>query len=372
MPFNLGSLVSSNAWMFKVIFTNPNMLLIILIIVFALVKYWHASQRNTSASSSKLVPDCQLTKKEYEDIINSFLQEISFKIPVLSCNLELKRQVRNRLKSQGVSAAVIEQIQVSIETGVKITSCTYSFASPPIQEAIATYASYVISIDDLTSGLSKDLQIYTTKLTLGQPHQHTLLRGLTSHLSEQHNFFGSFGGDMIIKGTLEFISSANIEKYQTESLRLTRDASDYLFFFRAKTGVAEPFAFFCFPEDTHPEATDLEKYISAVPSIMLFLGHVNDILSFYKEEIKNGDSPSFLHSHSKLHNITSLQSLRQIKTETVEVIQKLRNIFAEDELLLEHIEKFIQGYVLYHLSCTRYKLSELNIPEAIEATRRDY
>ena len=311
----------------------------------------------------------QWTEREYEQIVNNFLSDISFKAPLARSKLDLQSLVEKRMASQGVSPIMMDRVKRCIKTGIKITTLTYSFLSPAAQEAIATYASYVISIDDLITELSKELETYTATLTLGRKHRHTLLQGLTNHLGDQCRIFGPFGGDMIVKGTIEFLSSAVIEARQTEGLFLPKDAGEYLNFFRAKTGVAEPFAFFCFPEDTYPETAYLDTYVKAVPSIMLFLGYVNDILSFYKEEASPTDSAGFIHSHSKLHTISLAQSLRQITRETVQVVHQLRNICSEDHLLSQHMDKFIQGYIWYHLSCSRYKLSELNISWAQLAIR---
>ncbi|KAL4864050.1 isoprenoid synthase domain-containing protein [Aspergillus spectabilis] len=236
------------------------------------------------------------------------------------------------MRAQGVSATIIEQVHQKrcIETAVTMTSYTYPFASSMVQEAIATFAAYAISIDDLTSEFAGDLQLYATNLTRGRPQEHSLLQGFTHHLSDQSQIFGPYGGDMIIKGALEFISSAVVEAEHMDTLRLPRNATDFLLPFRAKTGVAEPFAFFCFPRDTHPKPRDLEKYIAVVPTIMLFLDYVNDILSFYKEHMKPGDSASFVKSYARLHRISLDHALRQIKVQAIEVVRRLRSICADD------------------------------------------
>ncbi|KAL5338232.1 isoprenoid synthase domain-containing protein [Aspergillus crustosus] len=250
-----------------------------------------------------------------------------------------------------------------------MTAYTYPFASASVQEAIASFAAYAISIDDLTSDFASDLQAYTTNLTLGCPQRHSLLQGFTTHLSEQPRVFGAYGGDMIIKGALEFISSALVEFRDMDTLKLPAEAGDFLIPFRAKTGVAEPFAFFCFPEDTHPEQDSLGKYLAIVPTIMLFLDYVNDILSFYKENMRmklasGSDSASFIKSYARLHGISLREALQRTTVEAVDVVKRLRAVCKQDPAVFGHIEPFIQGYISFHLSFPRYKLSELDIPLA--------
>jgi hypothetical protein len=137
-----------------------------------------------------------------------------------------------------------------------------------------------------------------------------------------------------------------------------------------KAGVAEPFAFFCFPENDNQEERDLERYVAAISSIMLFLGHVNDLLSFYKEECKAEDCPGFIRNHAKVYDLTSLQSLRQLRNEAIAEVRKVRSIFSDDTAMAERINKFIYGYIFYHLYSGRYRLDELDIPAAIESRSR--
>jgi Trichodiene synthase (TRI5) len=387
VPLTPSALVSHNKWIskFNILFNeDPSLFLCLLVAVIGLLLVflwllvlspWRirpimSSWKNKRISEFISTPSqSELTYLDYEIIINEFLHEISFKRPILKIDHDLKSRVINRMKTQGVSLIIIEQVQRCIETAVTMTAYTYSFASPTVQEAIATFASYAISIDDLTRDFAVELQVYTTNLALGQLQRHPLLQGFTTHLSEQCHIFGAFGGDMIIKGALEFISSVRVEAEHNDNLHLPSDASDFLVFFRAKTGVAEPFAFFCFPEDTHPEARDLERYVATVPAIMLFLDYVNDLLSFYKEHKQAEDSASFVMSYAKLHQLSLLQSLQRLKEESVKVVKRIRNICAEDTALFCHLENFIQGYVLFHLAFGRYKLAELNIPLAIEASK---
>ncbi|CRG90153.1 hypothetical protein PISL3812_07195 [Talaromyces islandicus] len=319
--------------------------------------------------SEKLCPGSTVSRRSYEEVVNRFLGDISFQIPKFEWDVELKSRVEKCLESHGVSRKFITEIEQCIDTATKISSCTYPFVSREVQEAITLYATYVISIDDITGEILPDLENYSTQLVLGQTQRHELLRGFTKLLGDQQRLFGKFGGDMIVKGSMEFIASAVVEQRQDAS-HLTRDGTDYLVYFRAKTGVAEPFAFFCFPENINPEGRDLARYIAAIPSIMLFLGYVNDLLSFYKEELKEEDCPGFIQSHAKVHSTTtSLQSLLQLRIETVDEVRKIRSILSDDAILTERIDRFIHGYIFYHLCSGRYRLEELNVPAAKEARR---
>ncbi|KAJ5466234.1 terpenoid synthase [Penicillium desertorum] len=344
--------------------------LLILFVVAILAALFKWPRKDPTSVGEYICHGSSVSKREYEEVVNGFLSDISFQAPDLKLDMGLKTRVENSLESHGISRGLIDQIGMCISTATKITCCAFPFVSHEAKEAIALYASYVITIDDLTSDILPDLENYVTQLILRQSHQHELLRGFTNFLGTQGELFGQFGGDMIVKGSMEFVSAAVIEQRRDKQLRLPPEASDYLVFFRAKTGVAEPFAFFCFPEDTNPEDRDLAGYIAAIPSIMLFLGYVNDLLSFYKEERKAGDCPGFIQAHAKLHGFTSFQSLYQLRNETIKEVQKVRSILSKNALMAEHINQFIHGYIFYHLCSERYKLDDLNIPAAVKARSR--
>lgn len=174
---------------------------------------------------------------------------------------------------------------------------------------------------------------------------------------------------MIMKSAIDFIAAQPVEDEQ-DLLHLSLDTSDFPRFFRYKTGMSETYSFFLFPEDRYPEEKNLHKYLPAIPTLIQFYDQTNDLLSFYKEEFDPGDSINFVHTQARLHNITPLESLKRTQTSVAELIQKLRRIFKNEPEMLKDIERFMQGYILFHLSAKRYRLAELNIPAAIEGRKR--
>lgn len=269
----------------------------------------------------------------------------------------------------GISTEFIAKIQSCIEAAIDITCTAYHYLSPDIQETIALNTSFIFGVDDLVGDLRKDLQEYATTLTLGQPQKHELLRGYTEFISGLCRFLGTFGGNMVIKSTVDFISSNPIEDEQ-DLFHLSLDTSNFPTFFRYKTGISEPYSFFLFPEDRYPEEKYLHKYLPAIPTLISFFDQVNDLLSFYKEEFQTGDSVNFINTQARLHSITPLESLKRTQTSAVELVQKIRRIFESEPEMLKDMETFMQGYVLFHLSAKRYRLAELNIPASIECTKR--
>jgi hypothetical protein len=317
----------------------------------------------------KISDTSEISKGDYENLVNSFMKQTSYKPPNFVFDEGLKSRVEKRLQLHYVGPGRIAHIQPFIRAAVDMTCCVYPHLSLEIREAITLYTAYVISIDDMAIELSEDLQGYATTLMRGSHQADELLRGFTEFLSEQGVLFGAFGGSMIIKSTIDFISVGKVENDLDNTLRTPSDASDYLNFFRAKTGISEAYSFFLFPEDRYLESKELKRYFCAIPTLCHVYNYINDLLSFYKEEIQPGEPDNFVYSQAKFHSITALESLQRTQAFAVEVVQKLFRIFADEPDILRDMEKFVYGYIFYHLTSKRYRMAELNIPTAIEGSR---
>ncbi|KAK2765588.1 hypothetical protein FQN54_008442 [Arachnomyces sp. PD_36] len=319
--------------------------------------------------SEKISPGSDISKKDYEDLIHDFLQKVSYKNPKCILNDgDLRGYVEKRLKEHGMSDDTIGKMQHAINTGVDIASCSYSHLSVEARASIALFSSYFIATDDLSEDHGQEFQGYISQLVLGRPPELELLRGYTKAMSEKPERFGPFAGAMIIKSTLDYLSVTKVESEGVNLSRLSLDTLDFLDHFRGKTGIAEAYSYFLFPEDRYPEEKNLSRYIAAIPTLIQYFDYGNDVLSFYKEELSPTESQNFVHIQARLHGITPLESLKRTQEFTIGIIQKLRRIFADDPDLLEDIEGFIHKYIYYHLACKRYKLAELGIPAAVEAT----
>ncbi|KAJ7918942.1 hypothetical protein B0H13DRAFT_1868925 [Mycena leptocephala] len=98
-----------------------------------------------------------------------------------------------------------------------------------------------------------------------------------------------------------------------------------------------------FPKQTHP---DISAFIQVLPDIDEFSCLANDILSFYKEELA-GETTNYIHSRAKT-------TLKHPKRVLVEMVREVGDLHA-----LAAWKSFEDGFIAFHLSMKRYKLSEL-------------
>ena len=99
--------------------------------------------------------------------------------------------------------------------------------------------------------------------------------------------------------------------------------------------------------------TNDHQYSEAI----FYLNHVNDILSFYKEEISE-DTCTFIHDRATVTG-------QDVSEVTLWLVQQIANSVNRARSLLrgekekQCWERFIAGYAAFHFSSSRYRLTEL-------------
>jgi hypothetical protein len=305
-------------------------------------------------------------RNQCADTINSFLKDISYRYPALRFDPTLKTRVEDVMKLRGISLETIQRIQPYIDASVELAITSYSYTSPQIQEAVALFTAYAISIDDLGHEFPVEMRNFTSLLLLGQPQKNKFLQEACLWLTNYGPLFGQFAESMIAKSTMDFISGCYLELEREkldDSASTTLEFAEYL---RIKTGSAEAFAFFLFPEETFPEENLLQTYLPAVPHLVQYFNLVNDLLSFYKEAHEHAN---FINNNARAQNITLFQSLESIRKTTADHFHTIRAILSQNREVQEKIESFMYGYVVYHMCSRRYKLSELDVPAVFEARK---
>ena len=218
-------------------------------------------------------------------------------------------------------------------------------------------------------GLATFQQHYLTH----QPQVDPFFDHFTAQFNKLWDYYHPIGANVAVSALVDFASACYLE-IMTEGMEISPAATHYPDYVRLKSGVADFYAFGIWPVAQFP---DIKVYVQAVPAISRFasesgltlmqlcltfrLDIVNDILSFYKEELA-GETVNYVHL---------LQTVRQ-KESGLEVVQDLIDeavgLSEEIDALLaggakEMWEHWRTGYITYHLRDGRYKLSELCLTE---------
>ncbi|KAJ5727376.1 hypothetical protein N7493_005196 [Penicillium malachiteum] len=267
-------------------------------------------------------------REEYTEIFQSFLRDIDFQIPSHEYHETLQSEMTLHFAEESFSEKFIRRLRPILEASPGIAMTTFYHASLEVQRVVGIYTVYAILIDDQAKELEHDLKQFSLNLLSGKPQSNKLM-----HLS------------------------------------FPRDAPDFPYYIRIKTGVAEAYVFMVFPEHLFPEKKYMSSYLPMILYIQAYFNFVNDIMSSYKEAFEQEDC-NFVDNSAKTLGVTRIQALRKLCADTLELAGRLHCLSSTNPGLGETIESFIHGYIMYHLCQRRYRLEELGFPVSIEAQRR--
>ncbi|KAL1849307.1 hypothetical protein Plec18170_007599 [Paecilomyces lecythidis] len=308
-------------------------------------------------------------KDRYADIIRKFLEDISFELPNFDYDVStVTDRVERHFIMQNFETEFIAKVRPIIRWSAAYAVATYPFVNRQTQETIGIYTSYAIIIDDFPNDYRQDLKLFNSRVLRGAMQSNKVLQCFVEFLVNASPSFGQFGGDMIIKSSLEFVSACYFEVEEGQRLHFTSNAPAFPRYVRLKTGVSETYSFFAFPEYMLPEDLYLKHYLPAIPDLTDFFDYVNDIFSFYKEFTTIGDDRNFVLNSAQTHSMDIFQVLQNLCSEAREIIHRL--CVVSNVQVQSNMKQLVHGYIMYHLSQSRYRLAELGIPEAAEASRR--
>lgn len=107
--------------------------------------------------------------------------------------------------------------------------------------------------------------------------------------------------------------------------------------------------------------------VEAIYDMARCIAHVNDVLSFYKEEL-NGDSDNYIHSKAAYAGIDIIASLKETAKEAIECAQRTENVLEGKGEYQKAWQQHLTGYVEMHLMRGRYRLWEVGIGHEPEST----
>jgi Trichodiene synthase (TRI5) len=314
--------------------------------------------------------DAKTFKAKYRELLSKFVQLFPSIPQNFTYDLSIEQGIADHFESRGFPPEYISKVLPAIKCGAVIVSTSYPFLTWRTRVMLGLYSACVILIEDRTREIVEDLKNFGTRLFLSQPQPNRLLRCWVDSIIEIGNFCGPIGRHSIMKGSLEFVNACILEYEYHDRLEFPTTAPVFPEYLRGLSGIGEAYAFFIFPQAKYPEDSYLARYLPAIRYLSLYICYTNDIFSFYKESVISDEPLTFIGNYSRAKRITSLEALEQVYALTTEYIQRIRQIVSVDPRLQEDVEKFMHGYVAFHMTEARYRFSDLDIPGANMVTLR--
>ncbi|KIK91716.1 hypothetical protein PAXRUDRAFT_830574 [Paxillus rubicundulus Ve08.2h10] len=260
---------------------------------------------------------------------------------------------------------------------------------------IALCTAYAVFIDSIPRDIMisrelDNLRAFNDRLMNGEKQGNTVLDALADLLRNAPRVFGGpVPANLATNSILDFIT-ATIVEVETEDMQVSTRAKQYPNYLRVMSGGSLVYAVAAFPPDI-----PFKEYIQAIPELTLFIGAVNDVLSFYKEEL-DGESNTHIAMMADQKGISRLVALEEFADIAVDMHGRVISILEGssrsdlgagigswgpgddngvdnqeregDAGVIPHVSRaseafkhFAAGYFLFHLSAGRYRLMEVGL-----------
>lgn len=322
------------------------------------------SHHNTSRLEAESVTEL------FRQALQGYLGDISFQIFPLEYDERIEQGLLVFLHAQQFPTDEIRHTMPIVKWSACIAACTYPLTSIEVRVVIAIFTYLAIAVDDMSKKNLADLKAFHTRLLRGEKQPSALLRAIVPYIELQRRVYGSFISDLITTALWEFINGCIIEMEYDAKLSPTPHTPEFPYYLRIKTGVAEAYALFAFPLELFPEKS-LPRILPLIPGLIRYFDLNNDFLSFYKESIVSNEGQNYMCNYAATRNITPMQALEETRRILVKCVMDLRNAARDtnDANIQQCIEYIVNGYIMYHFSATRYRLSDFDIQQ-IEDMRK--
>ena len=299
----------------------------------------------------------EVTKAQFEEILTEFFRISPIQATSFNRDPSIERVVIEDCLTHGLDR---ERSIHAAKTATMLTELAFPLHSREVKIAAARYTAYTIEVDDMGNKFLDEVRSFRRDMLLGEL-QLPLLRSCKAILSELDRHYDQFCSDKFTTSMINHFAASVIEFEMNEEFTATKTSPKFPGYFRAMSGLPEPFGYFVLCREAFsPEAVVL--YLQAASDLVDFINLANDLISFYKESIVSTERHNYVYQRAITQGISAHEVLRRIPAEIMETIVNIKSVFSADLTLSKYMDAFIHGYLWFHLSCPRYKISQLNIP----------
>ncbi|KAI1341518.1 isoprenoid synthase domain-containing protein [Xylariaceae sp. FL0016] len=212
---------------------------------------------------------------------------------------------------------------------------------------------------DLIHGLQRQL---AQGGALGDPVLDWYARELTPDLWRH---FDPLVANMIVVACYDFVNGIGIE-LRTREAAVHAQAPQFPEWLRFKTGLSPMYALLALARhadvDDHDRAGDggsgFERFVQAVPDVIVFTNIVNDVISFYKELLA-GEKGNYIDMRAEKDGTDVVAAQRALADEGIQVYGRVLKTLADAPEYRANFEAYARGITHFHTSSPRYRLREL-------------
>ncbi|EIW61324.1 terpenoid synthase [Trametes versicolor FP-101664 SS1] len=288
-----------------------------------------------------------------QETIRDLLHRCAYRSPKSETDHALRRELAEEVAKwdTDLPPAAIGKL---VHASCSVVETMYGHTPAAHRGYIGLYTACIIYADDVGEQDPDALKLFTQRFARSEPQPNAVFECLAGLLRQAYDLWPQFGADCIISGTLDAIS-ANYIECTTHEMRAKPLATCYPTYLRQRASFGPAFTSFMFPNTWR--ATP-ESYIQILPDIESWTLGVNDILSFYKEELA-GEDNNYIHLRAAAEQVPTDKVLRNLVEEVSNTTLRVGKVVADDAELSKMWSRYMLCSLEFHLKTRRYRLDEL-------------
>ncbi|KAL0565112.1 hypothetical protein V5O48_016919 [Marasmius crinis-equi] len=311
------------------------------------------AQTDQAQNGDTLSPSSKVDLLQFKRITNALLERCAIPAKVLPLDRELYDACKDIASSEFIlPSTVYPWFEKYLSVGVMLASIGYPHLPYRARVHVAIYTACLNALDDVFQTDPEHLGGFHERFTKGLPQGDPIQDLLVKILQDTPKYYGRIQTALIITSTLDFVSSLSVEL----EVRKMTDVSEFTSFAaycRDLSGIGVAYAMFIFTEDI-PFAT----YVPCMTHMKTYLNCINDVLSFYKEEL-NGEEDNYASILAKGASITKYDAVQRLANDVAEADERILKALYGHQAALDSWKSVRAGFVTFHFSCPRYNLDEV-------------
>ncbi|KAI0409380.1 isoprenoid synthase domain-containing protein [Xylaria palmicola] len=223
------------------------------------------------------------------------------------------------------------------------------------------YTWLAILVDDLSNRDPEEWHQFVPRFFAGARQHGAVAQAWDGWLRTAYQHYPPTAANFIVTASLNFTNACALEGSAVAKMTRTAGGQNWAYYIRDKTGVAEAYAWMTFPRSICPEPS---LYVEAIEDMNRYLCYVNDVYSFYKEELA-AETDTYMHLRASYEGVGAFEMLKQVVKEVEDIDRRIALVLEGKTLYAQLWKDQALGYLSFHKTSTRYKLCDLGLEEKL-------
>ncbi|KAI0396508.1 terpenoid synthase [Xylariaceae sp. FL0594] len=246
-------------------------------------------------------------------------------------------------------------------TGLAYGYFCYPHHPLEVRAYVGIYTWLAIIVDDNANKDPEQWALFIFRYHTGRRQHNVVAREFAKCLRLAYRYFDPIVANFAITATLNFVNATVLEGAEVPKLKPTAGGQSWPYYLRDKNGVAEAYVWFTFPKAANP---DISLFMEAVPDMSKYIVFVNDIYSFYKEEIAR-DKDNYMYARAAYVEGESVYEVYQeVVAESVAAHRRILEVLKDRPAYERAWRAHAIGYAAFHKNSSRYRLDDMGLAES--------